>query len=208
MRILRAALIASAVFCAPLAGAQDTVASHGHRAYREVAPESLRSIGLYRNTGRVVQLAVPAAIAFEAMRAAAAVDSIQLVPISGFRTVAYVKDLFTRAVQRHGTPERAARWVAPPGYSEHHTGLAIDIGELNSPKCDAEACFDTTRAAVWLRTNASRFGFEMSFPDGVGAVSYEPWHFRYVGDDGSRAVFREQPVIRGEPVPRRRSIAH
>jgi D-alanyl-D-alanine carboxypeptidase len=184
------ALLVGGVCFAPGVWAQDTTASYGHRAYREVGPGALRSVGTYRKSGRTVELLAPAAAAFDVMQAAAAADTVQIIPISGFRTFVYVRDLFNRAIQRHGTPERAARWVAPPGYSEHHTGLAIDIGDADAPACDAEACFATTRAGAWLRANAQRFGFELSFPDGNGAVSYEPWHFRYVGDDRSRAVFR------------------
>lgn len=168
--------------------AQDTTA-YGHRAYREASAAVLRPVGRYRQTGRVVQLALPAASAFESMRSAARADTVHLVPVSGYRTIAYERDLFARAIRRHGTPERAARHVAPPGHSEHHTGLAIDIGDSLAAVCDAEVCFAGTRAGAWLLRNAGRFGFELSFPDGSGAVSYEPWHFRYIGDDASRAVF-------------------
>ena len=74
-------------------------------------------------------------------------------------------------------------WVAPPGYSEHHTGLALDIGDLDHPETDVEVSFEETPAFEWLKNNADRFGFELSFPVGnPQGVSYEPWHWRFVGE--------------------------
>jgi D-alanyl-D-alanine carboxypeptidase len=189
VRLARGLFVAVAVGVAGSLPAQDANSGFGHRAYREAAAEFLRPVGRYRQTDREVQLTAVAAAAFESMRGAARADTVHLVPVSGFRTVAYERGLFTRAIRRHGTPERAARHVAPPGYSEHHTGLAIDIGDSAAAACDAEVCFAGTRAGAWLLRNAGRFGFELSFPDGSGAVSYEPWHFRYIGDGASRAVF-------------------
>lgn len=172
------------------AGAQtEPPQRYGHRAYAEASAEELKPAGKYRDTGRVVQLAKPAATAFEGMQKAAATDGVKLVPISGFRTRNYQAGLFRRAVRRHGSEERAARWVAPPGYSEHHTGLALDVGDKGRRDCDVEMCFEKTAAHAWLRKNAARFGFELSFPPGDERHAFEPWHWRYVGDDASRARF-------------------
>jgi D-alanyl-D-alanine carboxypeptidase len=173
---------------APVAG-QDAPARFGHLAYKEAAQGELRAAGRYRATDRVVQLAAPAAEAFAKLRAAAQTDGVKLVPISGFRTVEYQRGLFHRAIERYGSAARAARWVAPPGHSEHHTGLALDIGDESEPDCDTEPCFVKTRAFEWLKKNAARFGFELSFPQNHGAVSYEPWHWRFIGDDSSKKVF-------------------
>ncbi len=69
--------------------------------------------------------------------------------------------------------------VAPPGYSEHATGMTIDFGDRNHPECNVEACFGSTPVGVWLARNAGRFGFKMSFPPGNSqGVMAEPWHFR------------------------------
>ena len=153
----------------------------GHLAYEETeAP--LGDAGRYRDTGRVVQLRAQAARAFRAMQTSARDAGVELVPISGYRTRGYQEGLFTRAVGKYGSKESAARWVAPPGYSEHHSGLAIDIGALESPETDVETTFEDTPAFVWLKENAHRFGFEISFPrDNPQGVSYEPWHWRYTG---------------------------
>jgi len=73
--------------------------------------------------------------------------------------------------------------VAPPGHSEHTSGYAIDFAVRPSPNCpDAEACMAILPAARWLRLNAARFGFELSFPPGnQQGVKWEPWHWRWVG---------------------------
>ena len=168
---------------------QEAATRFGHFAYKEAAADALRAAGNYRATDRVVQLAVPAAEAFAKLRTAALADGVKLVPISGFRTVEYQRGLFNRAIKRYGSEARAARWVAPPGYSEHHTGLALDIGDESEPACDTEPCFVKTRASEWLKKNAARFGFELSFPQNHGAVSYEPWHWRFIGDESSRKIF-------------------
>lgn len=79
-----------------------------------------------------------------------------------------------------------ARWVAPPGYSEHSTGLAIDFGNRNG-NCNLEQCFKSDPVGRWLRENAARFGFRLSFPEGnAQGVSFEPWHYRYVGGGNGR----------------------
>lgn len=75
--------------------------------------------------------------------------------------------------------------TARPGFSEHQTGLTIDIGPL-SGECSLEECFGETPEGIWLRDNAWRFGFILRYPADktpVTGYSFEPWHFRYVGVD-------------------------
>ncbi len=72
---------------------------------------------------------------------------------------------------------------ARPGYSEHQTGLAVDVASLPS-KCDIAACFGKTPEGIWLAANSWRFGYILRYPADKTAVTgyiYEPWHFRYVG---------------------------
>jgi D-alanyl-D-alanine carboxypeptidase len=74
---------------------------------------------------------------------------------------------------------------ARPGYSEHQTGLAIDISALPS-KCALNACFATTNQGKWLAKNAYKYGFILRYPKGKTAVTgyeFEPWHYRFVGKD-------------------------
>jgi D-alanyl-D-alanine carboxypeptidase len=73
--------------------------------------------------------------------------------------------------------------TARPGYSEHQTGLTMDIGAV-SGECSLDACFGETEEGIWLRENAWRFGFILRYPADktpVTGYEYEPWHFRYVG---------------------------
>lgn len=72
---------------------------------------------------------------------------------------------------------------ARPGYSEHQTGLAVDIAASPS-RCDIQACFGQTPQGSWLAANAYRFGFVLRYPSDKQAVTgyvFEPWHYRYVG---------------------------
>ncbi len=84
--------------------------------------------------------------------------------------------------------EQRSRVAAPPGFSEHATGYAIDFTFRPSEGCtDVETCFASTAASRWLRANAPRYGFELSFPGGNGqGVSWEPWHWRWVGTSATQ----------------------
>ncbi len=114
-----------------------------------------------------------------------------LMGVSCHRSIARQKGLFCRPdrIASRGI-EGQAKWVAPPGYSEHATGLTIDFGSRNEPQCHVNSCFKDTATGKWLKTNASRFGFEMSFPAGnPQGVSFEPWHFRYINGGDAASVF-------------------
>lgn len=124
------------------------------------------------------------------VQAARAVGVI-LVPISGFRSVQQQQHVyFDIQAQRGQTVKQRAEVSAPPGYSEHHTGYAVDIGDGTTPATNLSPNFEKTRAFRWLNANAARFHFEMSFPkDNLQGVSYEPWHWRFVGDRHSLETF-------------------
>ncbi|HLP22465.1 MAG TPA: M15 family metallopeptidase [Microbacteriaceae bacterium] len=79
--------------------------------------------------------------------------------------------------------------TARPGFSEHQTGLAIDIGAA-SGTCSLSTCFADTAEGSWLAQNAWRFGFVLRYPDGQTAITgyeFEPWHYRYIGVDAAKA---------------------
>lgn len=173
-----------------LGGIPESWTLYGHRAYTTATESQLVSIGKYRSTRPVVRLLPSSAAAFLGMREAAQKDGIDIIPISGYRSPSYQRSLFDKEAKAYGSPERAARWFAPPGYSEHQTGLAVDIGDHANPKCDLEPCFENTRAYDWLTKYAPRFGFELSFPKNGDHVAFEPWHWRFVGNPESLKVFR------------------
>lgn len=162
----------------------------GHHFYVEGPSTELVNVGHYRDTGRTVRMRSSAAHAFLEMASAARADGVGIVPISGFRPVSYQKTLFERAVKRYGSEQKASRWVAPPGYSEHATGWTLDVGDESQRGTDIEPSFESTPASRWLQNNAHRFGFELSFPpNNPQGVNHEPWHWRFIGTDEARAAF-------------------
>ncbi|RFA23706.1 hypothetical protein B7R25_01125 [Subtercola boreus] len=131
-------------------------------------------------------LRADAADALHAMFAADKAEiGTQLVAQSGYRDY----EVQVRAYQHYkdalgvaGADQTSAR----PGFSEHQTGLAMDIMDTSSG-CDLETpCFGSSPSGIWLAANAYRFGYILRYPaDRVAVTGYEsePWHFRFVGVD-------------------------
>jgi D-alanyl-D-alanine carboxypeptidase len=164
----------------------------GHRPYEEAPDDSLVAI----TSDGSIEMRAAAADAFLDMVNAARREDVYLVPLSGFRSIEYQRYLFfgIKAEAGQATTERAET-SAPPGYSEHHTGYAVDIGDATRSETDVETSFERTSAFRWLEDNAGRYNFELSFPkDNPYGVSYEPWHWRFVGDtDSLETFYRQQP---------------
>ncbi len=123
-----------------------------------------------------------AASATERLFAAGAAAGVHLASNSTYRPFTDQQRIYAADRQRLG-PAGADRLTARPGYSEHQTGLAIDIGTV-SGHCDLDPCFATTPEGRWLAANAWRYGFVLRYPDGqeqVTGIEFEPWHYRYVG---------------------------
>lgn len=159
----------------------------GHLRYPEAPPNSLASIV----PDGSIKLRKTAAQAYQEMAAAARRDGVELSPISGFRSLTDQDYLFfEKKAERGQVAAERAKVSAPPGYSEHHTGYAIDIGDGNVPATNLSEAFEDTRAFRWLKANAAYYSFEISFPKGnKQGVNYEPWHWRYVGDRHSLETF-------------------
>lgn len=149
----------------------------GHFPYGEVPASDRVSIGAG------LELQRDAAEALESMLQAAAADGIHLKVLSAFRSVALQKSLFFDVKsERNQSAEERARVSAPPGFSEHSTGLAVDLGDGSEPGTNLSKSFETTPAYHWLRANAARHHFQLSFPEhNAQGVSYEPWHWRFEG---------------------------
>ncbi|WP_052050857.1 D-alanyl-D-alanine carboxypeptidase family protein [Leptolyngbya sp. KIOST-1] len=158
-----------------------------HRAFSEAPVDDL--VPLSNNVS--IRLRTAAAAQYEAMTQAAARQGIRLVPLSGFRSQAEQEQIFFNLkAQRGQDAQTRAEVSAPPGYSEHHTGYAIDIGDGNQLGTHLDTTFVDTRAYQWLETNAVRYGYEISFPpDNFQGVAFEPWHWRFVGDRTSLEIF-------------------
>ncbi len=129
--------------------------------------------------GRPLRLLPEAAAAWRGLHAAARADGLALVAISGFRDLDRQAALVRRRLERGERLEDALRVVAPPGYSEHHTGRALDLAEAARPVL--EESFETSDAFAWLAAHANRFGFRLSYPrDNPWGFIHEPWHWAWV----------------------------
>jgi len=140
---------------------------------------------------------VAAARAFLELCIAAKDSSVSLIPAWTHRTHQFQGNLFVSwATKERRSFEENLRHVAPAGFSEHHTGYAVDIHEGPGPGVIEKQPFQQTRAYAWLLQNAARFGFENSYPrDNVFGVRFEPWHWRWVGDDHARATFETSRAL-------------
>ena len=124
------------------------------------------------------------------MRKEARKDGIYLVFLSGYRSINLQKEIFysLKSFRNQEAAERA-RVSAPPGYSEHSTGFAIDIGDATQRETDFETEFENTATFRWLKKNAAKFHFKLSFNKNNKYIDYEPWHWRYEGSIEALKVF-------------------
>lgn len=166
----------------------------GHLPYPEAPAQDLVAV----TADGSVKLRKAAAAKYQEMANAAAPSGIYFAPISGFRSVQDQQHVFfdVKAERRQNASKRA-EVSAPPGYSEHHTGYAIDLGDGSFPDTNLSQSFENTQAFKWLEANAATFSFEMSFPkNNRQGVSYEPWHWRFVGDRQSLETFYKAHSIK------------
>lgn len=126
--------------------------------------------------GRDRQLTTYAADRWTELRVAADRDGIALLLVSAFRSLEYQRGIFERKLAAGVPLELILKVNAPPGYSEHHTGRAVDLTTPDIPPLTEE--FETTPAFDWLVRCAHRFGFAMTYPRGNPfGIVYEPWHW-------------------------------
>ena len=120
------------------------------------------------------------------LQAAAAAEGYDLPTISGYRDFDTQVRLFNQYVRKDGL-ELAIRYSAPPGQSEHQTGLCFDVASL------WRTCADTEEG-IWLAEHCAEYGFIIRFPAGKEAITgymYEPWHIRYVGREVAEEIMAE-----------------
>jgi D-alanyl-D-alanine carboxypeptidase len=152
----------------------------GHALPADYEPEDLVPLGggSYEVSRGDLRLRRAAAASLQEMAAAARADGVTLVVSSCYRSWEYQTTVYNRNVREMGR-EAADRESARPGCSQHQLGLVADFGSITD-------AFAETGAGRWLRGNAGRFGWSLSFPDGYEAVTgyrWESWHYRYVGRD-------------------------
>ena len=120
---------------------------------------------------------------FKEMQFMAAQRGISLQLLSGYRSIDLQRDIFyeNKSIRNQTAVERSMV-SAPPGYSEHSTGYAIDVGDGNFPETHFEVEFEQTPAFKWMKRFAPKYHFVLSFPpNNKQGVTYEPWHWRFEG---------------------------
>jgi D-alanyl-D-alanine carboxypeptidase len=155
---------------------------------RAFAPADLRVPAMAHSGGH--ELRADAAKALAAM-AAASVDA-GAGPIgidTAFRSLATQDALYDTWLARRGRAW-ADTWYLRPGFSEHQTGLTVDLLPIGRSSCTINDCIDETPQGAWLARNSWRHGFILRYERGhtsTTGVGFEPWHFRYLGKDLARA---------------------
>ena len=159
-------------------------ADYGTRRQLSMMPEAnaeeLVSVGHFGP--REILLDAAAAAAWRQLQAAAKRANLSLLPLSGFRSWTRQAEIIRTKLAAGHAIESILTTNAAPGYSEHHTGRAVDIGTPGDPPF-AES-FATTPAFKWLEGHASSHDFRMSFPpQNPHGICYEPWHWCWVPDE-------------------------
>ena len=127
--------------------------------------------------------------AFIEMASASKEEDIVLIINSSYRSFKDQDTIWKTRKASSGT-EKADQYAARAGFSEHQSGLSIDIAQFNSSEED----FENTPAFSWLQNNAHKYGFILRFKkdaEDITGYSYESWHYRYVGKEVAEKVFNE-----------------
>ncbi len=129
--------------------------------------------------GRKQRLTPAAAKAWAEMRQAAESEGVELQLVSAYRGIDYQSDLISRKLAAGQSLESILRVSAAPGFSEHHTGRAVDVTTSGVKPLEVE--FESSNCFRWLEKRAGHFGFIMSYPRGNPfQIDYEPWHWCFV----------------------------
>ena len=143
----------------------------------QMEASELVSIGadIYQREQRLLP---EAAIAWQSMRESAWGEGVELQVVSAYRSVGYQEGILRRKLKIGQEIGEILQVSAAPGFSEHHTGRAVDITTPGSPVLEEE--FERSEAFAWLTDHAADFGFHMTFPRGnPHGVAYEPWHWAW-----------------------------
>jgi len=129
---------------------------------------------------------------FEQLRQALKKKGIQIELDSVYRSVARQKEIVAEFTQKYGA-DYVKQYVAVPGYSEHHTGLAVDICLVVDGKVidDNDEMIAQKEIFAQIHPLLAEYGFILRYPQGKESItgySYEPWHFRYVGKETAKKI--------------------
>jgi len=144
-----------------------------------------------RSNANNIQMQPQAAEALEQMFAAAQVENGHILyGVSGYRSAGSQGVIYERRVEASG--DSAKNWVAPGGYSEHQTGLVMDIAGESTLSSGLSQVFGESDEGIWVAENAHRFGFVVRYQSGwenITGYNHEPWHLRYVGLEHAERMY-------------------
>lgn len=145
----------------------------------ELQPENRQQVPAWIDEGQgVFFMSEDAREAWYRMNAAAMMDGVVLTLVSAFRPLERQAMIVRERLEQGQAIDDILETSAAPGYSEHHTGDAIDLSTSDTEVFSRE--FADTDAFKWLEDNASRFCFELSYPEENGkSMHFEPWHWRF-----------------------------
>lgn len=131
--------------------------------------------------GRPQRMTPETLLAWQQMSQEADTQGVELLLVSAFRSVDYQADLIRRKLDDGRSLADILSVNAAPGFSEHHTGRALDLSTPGTAVLETD--FENSRAFAWLQQNAGRFGFVLSYPrNSPSAITYEPWHWCFQPD--------------------------
>ncbi len=152
---------------------EESIASRGLPACEEATDLEIAEV---EADGRTHLLTPSAAEAWRRLKAAALADGIGIFIVSAFRSVDRQAEIVRKKLEAGMPIEEILAVCAPPGFSEHHTGRAVDLSTPGNPPLEDE--FGQTPAYGWLQKNAGRFGYRLSYPIGnPWGYQHEPWHW-------------------------------
>lgn len=155
-------------------------------------PENLQPLNTsYARSG--MQLVDIAKEAFESMSDDAKKEGMNIIAMSSYRSYDYQVNLYNNYVKTDGK-EAADTYSARPGYSEHQTGLAVDVYNLELPYTS----FEKTEEFNWMQENAYKYGFILRFPKDkvdITGYQYEAWHYRYVGKEVAKYIHNHNMTL-------------
>ena len=132
----------------------------------------------------------------QAFMDAARAEGLSVYLSSSYRSYAEQNWLYERKVSQYGDPAVAATIVAPPGTSEHQSGLCADITDIYYATKDRS--LENTKLFKWMYAHCHEFGFILRYPDGkqdITGIIYEPWHFRYVGIEAATYIMENELTL-------------
>ena len=159
---------------------------------QDYIPENLEPIDTaYARSG--MQLVSEAKNAFEELSQKAKEDDMTILAMSSYRSYDYQVNLYNNYVETDGK-QAADTYSARAGYSEHQTGLAVDVYNGVIPYTS----FEETEEFTWMQQNAYKYGFILRFPEdktNITGYQYESWHYRYVGKEIAEEIYKNNLTL-------------